>query len=107
MIDLTTADETVQLLPKSIEVIDLTQNHIILSNVDPERLADFRHRVVSAFVKAKKTTAMSLLRLARRVNWDNTAKFSKMEIDSALQQMVNDDEIFISNGLVFLVDAKL
>ncbi len=100
MIDIT--DEKAKMIPKFIEEIDLTSDHPPSANVDPERMADFRRRVLLAFQKGKKQL-MSLLNLARRVNHENKEKFSKREIESALLHMVDLDEIWISNGLVRLI----
>lgn len=95
-----TKDEDVASKPKYIEIINLTEDYLTDASVSTERLAEFRERLHFAF---RKKRLMSLLRLSRRVNYKNSDKFSKMEIQSALTQMADSNEIMISNGLVYLI----
>lgn len=70
--------------------------------VSEERLANFRQRIHLLFRKSKKES-MSLFRLARRVNQGNVEKFLKVEIDSALLQMADANEISVANRMVYLL----
>lgn len=99
IIDIT--EDTAKTTPKYIEVIDLTDDNVT-ATVRPERLADFRRRIHSIFRKDKKQS-MSLLRLARRVNLGHAKRFSKMEMDSAMLQMADANELSVANGMVYLI----
>lgn len=100
IIDIT--EETAKPTSKYIEVIDLTDDHLKDVAVNRERFTDFRHRIQLAFQKGKKQT-MSLLRLQKRVNAKYTEKFSKMEIDYALLQMADANEIMVADSMVYLI----
>lgn len=100
LIDLT--NESATIIQKSVEIIDLTDCHVkVEATLEPDRLDDFRRSLFAAFNKRRKQV-MSLLRIARHVNSQHNDKFSKMEIDWALIEMADANEISISNGLVYL-----
>lgn len=100
IVDIT--EDTAKPFQKYIEIIDLTDDHMKEVALSPERFTDFRHRVQLAFQKGKKQT-MSRWRLNKRVNSEITGKFTKMEIDYALVQMVDGNEICVANGMVYLI----
>lgn len=103
IIDLTGA---VTSTDKYIDVIDLTQNLKTATILSPERLADFRNSINLVFEIKKIKSSMSLLRLIRlfkRILPKNVEKFSKAEIDSALLQMDDANEIMVADGIVHLI----
>lgn len=93
VIDLTSKEKPAN----NIEAVDLTME------VNPERLADFRQRVLLAFNKYRNKQNMSLLRLTKNINSGNRDKYSEMEINSALFQMADANQINILNGIVYLI----
>lgn len=104
IIEIADDDSGTKTTSRSVEMIDLTGDcpNSRDVDVDAERLADFRKRMIQIFRKYK-MEAMSLMRLPRRINLDVKDKFSRIEIDSAIKLMDKANDIVIVNGMVRLI----
>lgn len=78
---------------------DTEPEAIVLSDA---RLATFRRKVQVAFHEARQQT-ISVANLTDKINLDNTEPFSAGEIDSALIQMTDANQVMVSDGIVFLI----
>ncbi len=67
-----------------------------------DRLASFRRKVQVAFHEARQQT-ISVASLTDKINHENTEPFSAGEIDSALIQMTDANQVMVSDGIVFLI----
>lgn len=67
-----------------------------------DRLATFSRKVQVAFHEARQPT-MSVAKLTEKLNHENTEPFSAGEIDSALIQMTDANQVMVSDGIVFLI----
>lgn len=70
--------------------------------VSQERLSIFRQKVQLAFREARQQT-ISVKNLTAKINHDNTEPFSAGEIDAALIQMTDANQVMLSDGVVFLI----
>lgn len=66
------------------------------------RLATFRQKVQAAFHEARQQT-ISVANLTEKLNHDNTEPFSAGEIESALLQMTDANQVMVSDDVVFLI----
>lgn len=69
--------------------------------LNQDRLEEFRQKVQVVFEKSKKQS-MCILRLTNKVNKGLKLKFSKLEIECALSQMIDAKQILISYDIVSL-----
>lgn len=70
--------------------------------VSGDRLAAFRRKVQVAFQQSRQQT-ISVANLTEKVNQDTTEPYSAVEIDSALAQMSDANQVMVSDGIVFLI----
>lgn len=78
---------------------DTEPEPVVLSG---DRLATFRRKVQVAFHEARQQT-ISVANLTAKINHDNTEPFTAGEIDSALIQMTDANQVMVSDGVVFLI----
>lgn len=71
-------------------------------SLSESRLASFRRKVQGAFHEARQQT-ISVENLTQKINQDNTEPFSAGEIDSALIQMTDANQVMVSDGVIFLI----
>lgn len=67
-----------------------------------DRLATFRRKVQVTFQESRQQ-AISVATLTEKINHDNDEPFSAGEIDSALLQMTDANQVMVSEGVVFLI----
>lgn len=92
-----TATDTVQ---SSEEMFtDTEPEPVVLSG---DRLATFRRKVQVTFQQSRQQT-ISVANLTEKVNHENEEPFSAAEIDSALLQMTDANQVMVSDGIVFLI----
>lgn len=70
--------------------------------VSLERLSMFRRRVCQAFIDLQRQT-ISVNRLTELVNTNNDEIFSPNEIDAALVQMADDNQVMVAEEVVYLI----
>lgn len=78
---------------------DTEPEAVILSG---DRLATFRRKVQLAFQESRQQT-ISVAALTEKINHDNAEPFSVGEIDGALNQMTDANQVMVSDGMVFLI----
>lgn len=70
--------------------------------VSLERLSLFRSKVCHAFMNFRQRS-MSVKQLTEVVNTNNSEIFSQSEIDAALGQMTDMNQVMVSEGFVYLI----
>lgn len=66
------------------------------------RLAVFKTGLQRAF-RDTRTQSLSMTRIKEFVNSNNSTPFSMGEINSAVEQMTNDNQVMLADGIVFLI----
>lgn len=70
--------------------------------VSLERLSKFRRKVCQAFIDHRQQM-ISVKKLAEMINTNNDEIFSQNEIDAALIQMADANQLMVAEGWVYLI----
>lgn len=66
------------------------------------RLSSFKNRLQRLFREAREQS-LSLERITTTINENNDEQFSNSEIDAAMHQMTEDNQVMVADGIVFLI----
>lgn len=72
------------------------------SSITSDRLTQFRSSLHRAF-RDNRAQSLSLARIRDCVNCDNTAPFTQGEIQDAIHQMTEANQVMLADGIVFLI----
>lgn len=70
--------------------------------ISGERLTSFRISLERAF-RENRSSSLSLVRIKEFINTDNSMPYSQGEIDAAINQMANDNQVMLTDGILFRI----
>lgn len=74
----------------------------ISPTISDTRLSVFKHSLQRLFREAREQS-LSLERITNAINENNSKQFSSSEIEAAMNQMTEDNQVMVADGIVFLI----